>query len=131
MSTAFVTFVDASRAVNDPLAWPGNEIEAARGLPRWGSDASSASVTGGGQLRDLAFASVWDEPRPITGLLTVVPTPRRETEAQADRRERATRIIRLLDEWMADESGYDERTWPALKAALERDRLSIGSASDE
>ena len=30
----------------------------------------------------------------------------------------------LLDEWMADESGYDEATWPKLQAALERDRLS-------
>lgn len=31
--------------------------------------------------------------------------------------------IRLLDEWMADESGYDEETWPELKEALDRDRL--------
>jgi hypothetical protein len=30
----------------------------------------------------------------------------------------------LLDEWMADESGYDEATWPKLEAALEQDRLS-------
>ncbi len=31
--------------------------------------------------------------------------------------------IRLLDEWMADESGYAEETWPELKEALDRDRL--------
>ncbi len=31
--------------------------------------------------------------------------------------------IKLLDEWMADESGYDEETWPELKEALDRDRL--------
>jgi excisionase family DNA binding protein len=36
----------------------------------------------------------------------------------------AERAIRLLDEWMADDSGYDEETWPELKAALDRDRLS-------
>lgn len=30
---------------------------------------------------------------------------------------------RLLDEWMADESGYAEETWPELKEALDRDRL--------
>jgi hypothetical protein len=30
----------------------------------------------------------------------------------------------LLDEWLADDSGYDEKTWPELKAALDRDRLS-------
>lgn len=32
--------------------------------------------------------------------------------------ERAARLGRLLDEWMADESGYDEATWPELQAAL-------------
>lgn len=31
--------------------------------------------------------------------------------------------IRLLDEWMADESGYAEETWPELEKALDRDRL--------
>jgi len=32
--------------------------------------------------------------------------------------------LRLLGEWMADESGYDEETWPLLKKAIEEDRLS-------
>ena len=31
--------------------------------------------------------------------------------------------IRLLDEWMADELGYAEETWPELEKALDRDRL--------
>jgi len=39
-------------------------------------------------------------------------------------RRRVEKVISLLDEWMSDESGYDEETWPELKAALERDRLS-------
>jgi hypothetical protein len=30
--------------------------------------------------------------------------------------------IRLFDEWMADDSGYDEETWPELKEALDRNR---------
>ncbi|GEM_PF-1250331 len=38
--------------------------------------------------------------------------------------ERTERLLRHLDEWLADESGYDEETWPKLKAALEEDRLS-------
>ncbi len=33
-------------------------------------------------------------------------------------------VIALLDEWLQDESGYDEETWPELKKALDRDRLS-------
>jgi hypothetical protein len=33
-------------------------------------------------------------------------------------------VIRLLNEWLADESGYDEETWPELKAALQANRSS-------
>jgi hypothetical protein len=32
--------------------------------------------------------------------------------------------IRLLRQWLEDESGYDERVWPQLKEAIEEDRLS-------
>ena len=41
-------------------------------------------------------------------------------------RERAERLIATLDEWMADESGYDEATWPDVAAALDRERDQIG-----
>jgi hypothetical protein len=34
--------------------------------------------------------------------------------------------IRLLKEWMADDSGYDEETWPGLKEALKRNRREAG-----
>jgi len=30
----------------------------------------------------------------------------------------------VLEEWLADESGYDEETWPELKQALDQDRPS-------
>ena len=30
----------------------------------------------------------------------------------------------LLQEWLADESGYDEETWPVLKQALEQNRAA-------
>jgi excisionase family DNA binding protein len=43
---------------------------------------------------------------------------------ETDRQERAQRLARALDEWMADESGHDEAMWPRLKAVLEQDRLS-------
>jgi hypothetical protein len=32
--------------------------------------------------------------------------------------------IELLDEWLADESGYDERVWPTVKKLLEENRLA-------
>lgn len=37
---------------------------------------------------------------------------------------RAKKAIVLLDEWIDDDSGYDEKTWPELKQSLDRDRLS-------
>lgn len=33
-------------------------------------------------------------------------------------------VVRLLEAWLADDSGYDEDAWPELKDALDRDRLS-------
>lgn len=32
-------------------------------------------------------------------------------------------VIALLDQWLRDESGYDEATWPELKKALVRAEL--------
>lgn len=45
------------------------------------------------------------------------------TESQFDHSRRRAAIA-LLDEWLCDESGYDEETWPRLKRALDEDRLS-------
>ena len=53
--------------------------------------------------------------------MQAVEQPKQES---ASTPERSREAIELLDEWLADESGYDEETWPELKAALERDRLS-------
>jgi hypothetical protein len=52
--------------------------------------------------------------------------PRRVAQAQSwgPSIEKSKEAIESLDEWLADESGYDEETWPELKAALERNRLS-------
>lgn len=41
-------------------------------------------------------------------------------------RERAEQLIATLDEWMADESGYDEATWPDVATALDRERDQLG-----
>ncbi|AFZ27179.1 hypothetical protein Cylst_5135 [Cylindrospermum stagnale PCC 7417] len=44
------------------------------------------------------------------------------TKAEDDSLEQ---VIQLVDEWMADESGYDEETYPQIEAALTQNRLSI------
>lgn len=51
--------------------------------------------------------------------------------ADSEQSRRAEEAIRLLDEWMADDSGYDEETWPKLRAALEADRLSSRRLFDD
>ena len=38
--------------------------------------------------------------------------------------------LRLLHVWLADDSGYDEATWPLLKQTLEANRLSDRSLFD-
>ena len=40
------------------------------------------------------------------------------------RRPKNEAALRLLRQWMADKSGYDEETWPVLKKAIEENRLS-------
>jgi predicted DNA-binding antitoxin AbrB/MazE fold protein len=39
--------------------------------------------------------------------------------------------IKLIDQWLADQSGYDEQSWPELKTDMERDRLSSRRRFDE
>jgi len=42
----------------------------------------------------------------------------------SSRRERHAAVIALLDEWLSDDSGYDEATWPGLKEHIEEARTS-------
>ncbi|RJP33873.1 MAG: hypothetical protein C4527_03660 [Candidatus Omnitrophota bacterium] len=37
---------------------------------------------------------------------------------------RNAKAIKLLDEWLSDQSGYDENVWPKLKKLIEVHRLS-------
>ena len=39
--------------------------------------------------------------------------------------------IELLNQWLADESGYDEAAWPKIKKALEENRTSKRLPFDE
>ncbi|GEM_PF-3133315 len=41
--------------------------------------------------------------------------------------EQIEKAICLLDEWMADDSGYDKETWIELKAALNRERDNVSA----
>ena len=39
----------------------------------------------------------------------------------------ATAVAELLKSWLADDSGYDEKTWPKLKKALNDERQRMGA----
>ncbi len=41
------------------------------------------------------------------------------------------KAISLLDEWLEDTSGYDEKVWPKLKESIERNRLSERERFDD
>ncbi len=40
-------------------------------------------------------------------------------------------VLKLLDEWLADESGYDERVWPDIEKGLRENPLLLGSRFDK
>ena len=51
----------------------------------------------------------------------------KQSHATGAKRGRAKDYLRasvLIQGWMADQSGYDERVWPELKASLDRNRDS-------
>lgn len=55
--------------------------------------------------------------------------PRKPSEAPtaaaiAAQRQKNEVARRLLQEWLADESGYDEEVWPKVKQLIEDNRLS-------
>jgi len=42
----------------------------------------------------------------------------------AGRRTKEQLAIQVLQQWMLDDSGYDEENWPVVKRTLEENRLS-------
>jgi len=40
---------------------------------------------------------------------------------------KAARMLELLKSWLSDKSGYDEKSWPKLKTAIERERKRVGA----
>jgi excisionase family DNA binding protein len=66
--------------------------------------------------------------------LTPAVTVSRPSPIVIDAREQAERneaAMRLLAEWMADESGYDERVWPIVEKLLAENPVSFGEPGHE
>lgn len=50
-----------------------------------------------------------------------------ELLSENELRERNNALRLLFQEWLADESGYDEATWPVVKRLIEENALSSRS----
>lgn len=55
---------------------------------------------------------------------TLAGKPASRGETLAPQKARNEAAISLLNKWLADESGYDERVWPMVKKAIEQNRPS-------
>lgn len=69
----------------------------------------------------LLFVSGAEEPVPRADF--GIGSPQQERTV-GSRRERHAAVIALLEEWLADDTGYDEATWPSLKEGIEQSRTS-------
>lgn len=76
----------------------------------------------------LLESAVHEEPKFYSSITLKRRTIPQESPKTA---EQAAEVARLLNEWLEDESGYDEENWPKLKAALEEDHFSARSLFDE
>ncbi|MBX9253735.1 hypothetical protein H1Q63_07185 [Desmonostoc muscorum CCALA 125] len=47
------------------------------------------------------------------------------SESEAKGNDTLEKVRELVDEWMADESGYDEQTYPQIEAGLNQNRMSV------
>lgn len=53
--------------------------------------------------------------------------PKEEFPSEAEQQDRQAQnqaCIALLEQWLADDSGYDEATWPQVQQLLEENRSS-------
>ncbi len=92
-----------------PLCWSILSVA----TPAWGQALAGylrASGPVGTSVREWA--------KPVQEAITFLQQPQPLVPA----RNRAA--LELLQQWLADDSGYDERVWPALKDAIEEHRLS-------
>jgi hypothetical protein len=54
------------------------------------------------------------------------PDEQEQLLATLERERRVAHLDKMLDEWLSDESGYDEEVWPKLQAALDQTREELG-----
>ena len=71
--------------------------------------------------RRVASSSAEQDGKSVPSAVHAADDEATELSEQAAKNQAA---IELLAEWKADDSGYDEETWPIIKGSVERNRLS-------
>jgi excisionase family DNA binding protein len=92
-------------------------------LPAEISEQTGAKVSG----------AEWRPDNRYTNLGTPKGDPRAEGGMERDVLEQIKRndaARRLLAEWLADESGYDDRVWPIVEKLIEENPVSLGEPND-
>ena len=56
--------------------------------------------------------------------ILAAPEDQTMTQSRDDQRRKNQAARRLLREWRADTSGYDEEAWPQVRQLIEENRLS-------
>jgi hypothetical protein len=113
------------------ISGSGDALLSTSSAPAW---KASSILRGSTLMVKTTMATAGTSSR--SSLATWTPSPLgnpRYTKStlNGERQARVEELIRLLDEWMDDDSSYDEETWPELKAGLERNRLSSRRLFDD
>lgn len=137
MNNNTVTYADNSRAIHDSLALDSTQLprESIEFLHQIVIDSWSASVNPRllieifehmAEQRRLSVSQDWF----VTPYAVDVENVAGVVHPPGSQQEKNNAVIELLQGWMADESGYDEETWPVVKKALEENRLSYRGKFD-
>jgi len=105
---------DVSTTTVVAIYYSGCGLPRSRPRPTPKVDRSSASLRPEYQEPIETGSSDAIASRGVMGAESSFPGPRSKNAA----------AIALINRWLADDSGHDERTWPLLKKAIERSRTS-------
>jgi hypothetical protein len=120
-----VTYAENSQAVHDYFAANLDEfsreaLELLRRLPLTTWTASSDV-----HWDIIITRHLLEQAGSAASLHWLTPHPRAFSDAaRVVQRAKNEAALHLLEQWLTDESGYDEAVWPRVKQAIEENRLS-------
>lgn len=118
--------------MNSTVTWPsfpgqrrpvGQEVFQLQGWVRQAFTSAGSALTAPAPLEPVKHSLEQDQAS--TSLNWAFTSP--EASQLTERMQRNLAAIKLLEEWLADESGYDERVWPVVRKAIEENRASYRS----